>query len=225
MKLSILMPVWNREEFIKECIDSILAQTYKDWELIIVDDGSTDNTINIIKSYNDNRIKIYSQSHLGIVDALNFGLSKCTGDYIARMDSDDIMLPNRLREQVKFLDTHPEYTMIVGRAGNTMKDFERGYKGFEVSINRLIPFNCICHPTVMFRKEDLENKKLIYRKEFEWIEDLDLWIRMIKSGLRIFKEPSIHALLFRKHNKRTSVVIHRKLQNERYELLKKENKC
>ena len=90
------MPVYNGEKYLKECIDSVLNQTFTDFEFIIIDDGSTDNTESIIKSYTDDRIIYIKKKHDGISEALNLGIRRAIGLYIARMDADDIMYPNRL---------------------------------------------------------------------------------------------------------------------------------
>src|SRR2546430_10111904 len=95
--ISVILSVYNGEEYLKECIESILVQTFKSFEFIIVDDGSTDNSKSIINSYNDPRIKLISQKNQGLASALNTGIKHAQGKYIARMDADDIAMPNRFR--------------------------------------------------------------------------------------------------------------------------------
>ena len=98
MDISVCMPVYNGEKFIKRCIDSVLSQEFSGtFEFIIVDDGSEDNTVDLIEEYKDERIKLFKCEHKGIVDASNYGLERCVGKYIARMDADDVMLSNSLQ--------------------------------------------------------------------------------------------------------------------------------
>lgn len=111
--ISVVMPVYNGEKYLRECIDSVLAQTFTDFEFIIVDDGSTDSTESIIKSYTDDRVVYIKKEHNGISEALNLGIRRAIGLYIARMDADDMMYPNRLEVQYKFMCEHPEYDMIT----------------------------------------------------------------------------------------------------------------
>ncbi len=106
-KISIIMPVFNAANFIQGCIDSILKQTLKDWELIIINDGSTDNTLNILQLLVDSRISINTNNH-DFIASLNKGLSLSKGKYIVRMDADDIMLSERLQTQYDYMESNPE---------------------------------------------------------------------------------------------------------------------
>jgi glycosyltransferase involved in cell wall biosynthesis len=107
VKISILMPVYNGEKYLREAIDSILNQTFTDFEFLIVDDGSTDNSVEIINSYQNSRINLVkNDKNEGLVYTLNRGLSLAKGEYIARMDCDDISLPERLKKQIDFLDSN-----------------------------------------------------------------------------------------------------------------------
>ena len=110
VKISVIMPVYNTEkEYLTEAIESILNQTFQDFEFLIIDDGSTEPHVKeTILSYNDNRIKYFYKENSGVADTLNFGLSKANGQYIARMDADDISLPERFEKQVSFLDCNPD---------------------------------------------------------------------------------------------------------------------
>src|ERR1700690_1943654 len=105
--ISVVMPVWNGETFLREAIDSILSQTFADFELIIVDDGSTDGTAKILASYPDARLRVFRLDHAGIVVALNFGAAQARGTWIARQDADDISWPGRLEAQWKALQLNP----------------------------------------------------------------------------------------------------------------------
>lgn len=183
MKISIYIPVYNGSKFIKRCIDSILSQSFKDFELIIVDDGSMDNTVELIKEYKDERIKLYSLTHQGIVEASNFALSKCTGKYIARIDSDDIMTENRLQLQYEFLENNPEYGACCGAAKIHVGDkiLSHIIKHFEITEKMLLMQYPIVHSTFMCRTEYYRN----YNKEYEFGEDLKLYFDLIQDGIKI----------------------------------------
>ena len=108
-KISVVMPAYNAENYIREAIDSILAQTFRDFEFLIIDDGSTDHTVEIIRSYSDSRIRLYqNERNMGVAATLNRGLDLARGEYIARMDADDISLPERFAKQAAYMDAHPD---------------------------------------------------------------------------------------------------------------------
>jgi glycosyltransferase involved in cell wall biosynthesis len=114
-KVTVLMSVYNGEEHLREAIDSILNQTYKNFEFLIIDDGSTDGSVNIIRSYLDPRIRlIKNKKNIGITRSLNKGLKLARGEYIARMDDDDIAFPERLEKQVRFLNEHVNVGLVGG---------------------------------------------------------------------------------------------------------------
>src|SRR5947207_1274318 len=106
------MSVYNGENYLAEAIDSILNQTFKDFEFIVIDDGSSDTSLKIIKKYTDPRIKLISRKNKGLVASLNEGLAKAKGDYIARQDADDVSLPQRLKKEVEYLDAHPKVALV-----------------------------------------------------------------------------------------------------------------
>lgn len=115
-KISVIMPAYNAEQYISEAIESILNQTYSNFEFIIIDDGSTDRTVEMVQSYSDPRIRFVQNEHnLGVAATLNRGLKLATGEYIARMDADDIALRERFGKQVSFLDMHPEIAVFRHR--------------------------------------------------------------------------------------------------------------
>ena len=114
MKLTVLMPVYNAEKYLKPALESILNQTYKDFEFLIIDDGSTDKSLEIIKSYNDSRIRLIGhEQNQKLIATLNEGIKLAQGEYIARMDADDISAPERLQKQMEFLEKHPA-TVVLG---------------------------------------------------------------------------------------------------------------
>jgi glycosyltransferase involved in cell wall biosynthesis len=186
VKVSVDLAVYNGELYLKDAIDSILFQSFKDFEFIIVNDGSTDSTAEIISTYDDSRI-VYLENEVnkGLIYSLNLGLSISKGKYIARMDSDDIALPLRLQVQYDFMESHPE----IGLCGSIVEAFYEGTqkklvvqfpeddKAIRVYAYFQSPF---CHPTVMFRKEIITKNNLEYPKGFHCAEDYALWIEMLK---------------------------------------------
>ncbi len=113
-KVTVLLPVYNGARFLRQAIDSVLSQTWKDFELLVVNDGSTDGTAAILESYSDPRIRILSNvQNIGLTLSLNKGLQSARGEYIARIDADDIALPIRLEKQVSYLDQHPEVGLVA----------------------------------------------------------------------------------------------------------------
>jgi glycosyltransferase involved in cell wall biosynthesis len=199
-RISVLMPAYNAEKYIAEAIESILKQTYKDFELIIVDDASTDDTAKIIKSYakRDKRIKYYkNEKNSGVTITLNNGLKHCSGDYIARMDSDDVSMKKRFEEQVREMDKGSDLigTNITFIDENGKKSGTRKYSN---EIDKVIIIESpLAHPTVMFRKEFLK-KTGNYRPEYNSAEDYDLWIRFYRKNakIKIIQKP---LLLYRQH--------------------------
>lgn len=154
--VSVLMPTYNAEKYLKEAIDSILNQTFTDFEFLIIDDNSKDKTKKIIGKYNDKRIKLIKGPQKGLAAALNCGIKKAQGKYIARMDADDISLPARFEKQVNYLEAHPEITVL----GTWQEHFGRWNfihkaKATHEECKAELLFNCdLCHSTLMFRKED-----------------------------------------------------------------------
>lgn len=182
--VSVLMPVYNGERFLAEAVESILGQTFADFEFVIVDDGSTDASPAILADYasRDPRIRVVAQANAGIVAALNRGLNECRSPLVARMDADDVSLPTRLEQQVAFLTDHPKVA-AVGTAFRLIS--ETGAAGPEVrppaahkAIKRGLRYgNCLGHPTVMMRREAILAVGG-YREFLRHAEDYDLWTRV-----------------------------------------------
>lgn len=177
------MPAYNAEKYIKEAIDSILNQTFKDFEFIIVNDGSKDSTKNIIESYADPRIKIINHgTNQGIYSSRSDGLKMARGEFIAILDSDDISMKNRLEEQLDFMLNHPDIA-VVGSWMETI-DVESG-KTHILKLERdpaIIKWmhilkNQILNSSSFFRKKIIDEIGY-YRKEYEYAEDYDLWSRI-----------------------------------------------
>ena len=185
--ITVLMPAYNCENYIREAIDSILNQTYTDFEFLIINDGSTDQTENIIRSYNDSRIRLISQANGGVSSALNKGLQNATGKYIARFDADDICYPNRLEEQYKFMVENPDYVLIgsdadyVGKNGEFIFSYNSpGYTNEEIN-ERIYDKNPFIHSVVFFPKNIIIECGG-YDLKAHTFEDHLLWTKVIKKG-------------------------------------------
>jgi len=178
-KISVIMPVFNtKEEFLREAIESILNQTYSNFEFIIINDGSTNNAEEVICSYKDDRIVYIRQENQGISKSRNIGLKKATGEYIAVFDSDDISLPDRFLKQVNFLDSHPNIGVVSSWVekipSNKILKFPEYPKYFDFVVG------CpIINPVAMIRKDILDKYNIEYDESFSSAIDYDLWTRLI----------------------------------------------
>lgn len=190
-KITVLMPVYNCELYVGEAIESILNQTYTDFELLIIDDASTDTTASIVKNYVDNRIQLIEKPvNTGYTNSLNHGLNIAKGQYIARMDGDDICMPERFSKQVTYLDTHPETVLcatafkVIGR-----EVYFNSPENHDAIKLAFLEGNCICHSSIMMRKETLDAHSINYDKSKEPAEDYAMWIQLLFLGkLYIFPE-------------------------------------
>lgn len=184
--VTVLMSVYNGEKYLREAIDSILNQTFNDFIFLIIDDGSTDRSAEVMRSYSDQRIQfIQNKSNLGLTRSLNEGLQLATCKYIARQDADDISLPGRLEKQIRFLDEHMDVGLVSSSYIKINVDGEEiGFKKLPAEDNeireRLLRFNCFCHPSAVFRKECVERVGA-YRVIFEAAQDYDLWLRIAEE--------------------------------------------
>ncbi|MCL4352886.1 MAG: glycosyltransferase [Patescibacteria group bacterium] len=205
-KATVLMPVYNGQKYLKEAIGSILSQTYRDFEFLIIDDGSTDNTIRIIRGFSDSRIHLVkNEKNLGLPRTLNKGIKLAKGKYIARMDSDDISFSNRLAVQVDYMDRHPN----IDICGTTAVSSHNSKSVRVVLPNdseylraRLLFRTSFIHSSVILRKESLVGNNLFYNPSFRFAEDYELWSRCWQK-LRFANIPN--ALLFyRVHDEQRS---------------------
>jgi glycosyltransferase involved in cell wall biosynthesis len=180
------MSVYNTEAYLKESIDSILNQTYKNFEFIIINDGSTDKSLAIIQSYSDRRIVVLNQKNTGLAKALNNGIAIARGKYIARMDADDIAMPDRLNFQVTFLENNPDYVVVGSNAEIIDIDGEYLYTSkFPVTNKQIfltLPLSPFFHSSTMFQKKIFENCKGYNEKIKHYFEDRVLWNKMAKMG-------------------------------------------
>jgi hypothetical protein len=202
--VSVLMPVFNGQRYLEAALASILGQTLPDFEFVVVDDGSTDGTAQILKRCADPRVRVHRIEHAGLIPALNVGVERCSAPFIARMDSDDISYPNRLAQQWEFLETHPDVDVatcwcdLLDESGNVVG--QRGDPIGQDMILELAAGNTIVHGSVMLRRASLPPPP-IYPKA---PEDYWLWTGLARSGKRFHCVPE--ALYgFRTHGERYSL--------------------
>jgi glycosyltransferase involved in cell wall biosynthesis len=181
--LSVILPVYNAQDFINETIKSVLDQSFKDFELIIIDDGSTDNSENIILSFQDSRIKFFKNvKNLKLIETLNLGITNSKGKYIARIDADDIAYVDRFKVQIDFLELNPDYGLVgtfVKEFGDSDKEIIYPSEDHDIRYS-MIFYNPFVHSSIMIRKSVLIENSLSFHKEMIHVEDYDLWIRILK---------------------------------------------
>ena len=182
--ISVIMSVYNGEKYIREAIESIIKQKFKDFEFIIVNDGSQDNSLEIIKSYNDKRIKIINnEKNIGLTKSLNKALKIASGKYIARQDADDISLASRFEEQVSYLDKHQKVALLgtsIYRIDNNGKMVGKNIATAKPTINDLFKINHFYHGSVMFKKE-IVSQLGGYNEQMRYSQDYEFWLRIANS--------------------------------------------
>ncbi|MFD0750594.1 glycosyltransferase [Mucilaginibacter calamicampi] len=220
--ITVLMPAYNAGCYIAEAIRSVLAQTYADFELVIVNDGSTDDTLNIINSFNDPRIRVINQNNLGVAAALNNGLKNARSPYIARFDADDICYPERLEKQLSFLEMNAGYVLVgsdveyISAGGDHLFNFECIAHTHEEIIRKMYFYCPFVHPAVMYKKESII-KLGGYPENAHNFEDYLLWTNIAKAGkLYNLREPLVKYRL-----NPTSVTIDEKWRGKRFRNLKR----
>ena len=187
--VSVLLPVYNAEPYLREAVESVLSQSFADFELVVINDGSTDNSLPILRGYGekDPRVRVVTRENRGITATLNELIGLARGKYAARMDADDISEPGRLGRQVEFLENFMSHVAVgtwftlisdVGPIGTVVKH-PRAHEEIEKQL--LSGCTAICHPTSMVRL-DAYRAVSGYRPEFEAAEDLDLWLRLSEVG-------------------------------------------
>ncbi len=206
--LSVVMPVRNGEPFLSVAIQSVLSQTYSDFEFIIVDDGSSDETPSILRGFAsaDSRIRLFKTSGEGIVAALNLAIEMARGDFVARMDSDDIALPERFAIQTEALQSRPDHVaigsnaIVIDSSGRDTGAKLVPTESFPATAE-LLQRNTFLHPTIMMRRAAVVSVGL-YRSACIYAEDYDLWLRLAEIGeMENMREP---LLRFRMHAHQTS---------------------
>ncbi|MBQ6570235.1 MAG: glycosyltransferase family 2 protein [Clostridia bacterium] len=208
--VTVLMATYNDEPYLAEALASVLNQSYTDFEIVIVEDGSTDKTRSVLNSIKDKRIvKLYNSENKGLIYSLNLGLGHARGKYIARFDSDDIMLPGRLKSQVAYLERHPKVDIVSGQT-LVMRDYYRTgifinpitKHGAEIG---LLAKCTISHNCVTFRRELLERLGLSYSDEYMYMEDYGLWAN-VAGNAKIHISPRRFAV-YRKYDSSITEVI------------------
>lgn len=183
--ISVVIPVYNAENFITEALNSVCNQTYRNLEIIVIDDGSTDSSklqIQRVAEF-DERVKLISRENKGLINSLNEGITKSNGSYIARMDADDICLPNRFIQQISHFKKHPNISVLFTSIEYINEKNEVGRRKVS-SKNRLIEpveflFGCpVCHPSAMFNMNLLSKSDITYDSNFNKAEDFELWTRL-----------------------------------------------
>jgi glycosyltransferase involved in cell wall biosynthesis len=186
-KVTVLMAVYNGERYLREAIDSILNQTFRDFELTIVNDGSIDRTAEIISSYDDPRIQLINNDlNLGLTKSLNKGLAVARGKYVARQDADDISEPERLAKQVAFLEAQPDLALLgtfyqeIDDLGNKISEHTLPHDCTKIRWDLLF-YTPFVHSSVMFRKSIVIEKIGFYNENFSYAQDYDYWCRIALS--------------------------------------------
>ena len=185
-RVTVLMPVYNGERDLRESIESVLAQSYRDFEFLIIDDGSTDNSHRIVESYRDDRIVLVAnESNIGLARSLNRGLELARGEFVARQDADDVSEPDRLERQVTFLDHHPEIAVLgtwyhkIDEHGALLGSREPPCSPLEIRWRLLLDVP-IVHATVLMRKADVTGRVGLYDGTIDYAEDYDYWLRIVR---------------------------------------------
>lgn len=186
--ITVIMPVYNTEKYIQAAIQSILNQTFTDFEFLIFNDGSTDNSLKIIQSFKDKRIRLFnSKKNSGLVIHLNEGIKLAKGKYIARMDADDIALPKRFEKQVKFLETHPNHGIvgsscrIINEKGELTSRIWKVHPKLDTIKAELLFYPPFAHPSIMMRTQIAQ--LFYYNPQCYIAEDYYLWLEISKNHL------------------------------------------
>lgn len=184
--ISVIIPAFNAELYIQEALESVCSQTYLNLEIIIIDDGSSDGTREIIEQFQDNRILLISRENRGLIATLNEAIEISRGDYIARMDADDICLSTRLETQVQYLRKHNNIGLLFTGIEYIDENGRKLREKVSTKSRKLEPvellFGCpVCHPTAMFDMTKLKKSDIQYDKAYCLAEDFELWTRLVNS--------------------------------------------
>jgi glycosyltransferase involved in cell wall biosynthesis len=202
--ISVIMPVYNAERYLAEALDSLLAQTFRDFEVILIDDGSTDDTVAILDRYSarDERIRLIRRPNTGLTKALNECLKLARGEFVARMDADDVCAPARLEKQVAYLRNHPDVVLLGGAyelidgGGRFLRRVIQPQDDVTLQQICLTGRNPMCHPLAMMRREAIL-KAGGYDESYLVAQDLDLWLRLGEVG-KLANLPDV-LLQYRQH--------------------------
>mgnify|MGYP000850083554 FL=1 len=219
--VSVVIPCYNGEKYLNQCIESVLNQTYENIEIILVDDASKDRTYKIVSQIKDSRLKVIRNTkNRGIVYSLNRGIAEAKGKYIARLDADDMMLPNRIALQVDFLDKNPTYAMVgsnhivVDEQDNILQYVSYPETNAEIQLFKYF-FNSFSHPTVMFRS--FVFKEFLYYDVYSYCEDYALWFD-ISRKYKVGNIPQ-YTTYYRLHKENLSLKNQKKQQESALELV------
>ena len=222
-KVTVLMSVYNGEKYLNEAIDSILGQTFKDFEFLIVNDGSTDKTGEILESYNDPRIKaINNKKNIGLTKSLNKGLKISKGEYIARMDADDVSMPERLEKELEFLEQNRNVGLVgtdylfINEKGKVVH-IVKCLNGSRELKEKLLEGNQFVHGSVMLRRECID-KVGTYREEFKFAQDYDFYLRIAE----VYDVANISEPLYKWRIDSKSISVVKKALQDKYALLASE---
>jgi glycosyltransferase involved in cell wall biosynthesis len=220
-RISVLLPVHNAQAYLHEALESILAQNYGNFELLALDDGSTDGSLQILRQFQkrDSRVSVTARENRGLVASLNELLSKARGEFVARMDADDVCFPRRFERQVQFLDEKVEHIAVGGwvihmnARGNLIGLIESPIIHEKIDAANLRGRTSIWHSTAMLRRSAIDAVGG-YRSEFIHSEDLDLWLRLAETGkLANLPEP---VLFYRLHEKSVSQTMGKQQRESAY---------
>lgn len=203
--ISVLLPVYNAECYISEAIDSILTQTFADFELIVINDGSTDGTLEILQNYQekDTRIRLFWRENKGLVATLNEGIDLARGEWLARMDQDDIAMPHRFERQLQWLaQTHADicgsWSQFFGTSNQSILKHPQSDAAIKIE---LLFMSAFAHPTVIMKTALA--RQLRYDSAWEYAEDYDLWQRAAQAGWLMTNIPEV-LLCYRQHSTQIS---------------------
>lgn len=196
-RISVIMPAYNAARYLRQAVTSILDQTFPDFEFIIIDDGSTDASAEILSEFAsvDHRVRVLSRTNTGIVGALNDGIAIARGELLARMDADDIAISSRFERQIAYLDTHPKCVavgssvFIMDEDGNEIVLDSEPTEHEQIEEKLLNGQGSLCHPTVVMRTE-IVRRVGAYREQYRLAQDMDLFLRLGELGrLANIREP------------------------------------
>lgn len=216
-KISVIMPVYNVEKYIFLAVQSILDQTFENFELIILDDASTDKTYDIINQFSDKRIiKLQNKTNKGIANTLNEGLKIARGEFVSRMDGDDISKTDRFEKQLNFMKCNPELIIsgtcmeLINSDGKFIKSQEKKSCNEEIGIKLFFGYTSLAHPSIIIRKQLLDLFCLRYDSAFQYAEDYDLYCRSTQyAPMGNLKESLIQ---YRLHDESVSQKFHMQQQ-------------
>ncbi|WP_340005280.1 glycosyltransferase [Paenibacillus sp. FSL K6-0276] len=229
-KVSIIIPSYNHSKFIGEAIDSILSQTYSDFELLIIDDASPDNSVEVIKKYNDPRIRFYGfEKNQGAVDTLNYGIINSSSDYIALLNSDDYWEIDKLEKQVLYLQEHNEVDCVfsdanfIDETGKVLSKTDYFWADAFTQINKssghwlnqlFFKLNCFCHPSMLIKK-GVYNEVGLYNPSLRQLPDFSMWINVIKKfNIHVMEEKLVNFRILSNEMNTSSVTYENRIRNK-----------